>query len=195
MKLTKKQFEKIKKFVKRKIAKNDVWHKLFHIKQTIKLAKALAKKEKADINKCIVIAWLHDIAKNHQNKKTDHGDKGAELAKPFLEKLKFSEKDIKDICYAIQQHNKGRKKKIKEAAVIWDADKLQTIGAGGVLRCYGCSVNNGNNQEKAYKENIWMQKFFIKKFKTKTGAKIAKQNYKFTKEFDKKYKKDLKAKL
>jgi len=62
--LEKKQLEKIKNFSKKNIKNNDPWHRISHIEQTVKISIALAKKEKADINKCIVSAWLHDIAKN-----------------------------------------------------------------------------------------------------------------------------------
>lgn len=189
MKLTKTQLTKIKTFVKKKIAKNDKWHKLEHIEQTVKLSKALAKKEKADINKCVVIAWLHDIAKNSEKKGQNHGDKGAKLTKPFLKKLKFSNKDIKDICYAIKQHNKGGKKKTKEAQILWDADKLQGVGAPGILRGYSYCFQKENTLEEAYKKNLQAQKFFIKRFYTKTGKKIANHDFKFIKKFDKEYQK------
>tara|TARA_Y100000310_G_scaffold178892_1_gene178842 strand:+ start:168 stop:755 length:588 start_codon:yes stop_codon:yes gene_type:complete len=195
MKLTKKQLTQIKKFVKKKITKNDKWHGLEHIEQTVKLSKALAKKEKADINKSIVIAWLHDIAKNHEEKAQNHGDVGAKQAKTFLKKLKFQKQDIEDIYYAIQQHNKGGKKKIKEASIIWDADKLQAIGASGILRCYGYYILKDNNQEKAYKKNLKAQKFFIKRFHTKTGKKLATQGIKFLEKFDKEHKKIKNIKL
>ena len=64
MKLARKQFLQIKKFAQDKLSKNDVWHNLFHMQQTIRLAIFLAKKEKVDIKKCEIIARLHDIAKN-----------------------------------------------------------------------------------------------------------------------------------
>jgi HD superfamily phosphodiesterase len=195
MKLTRKQLTQIKKFLKRKIVKNDMWHGLEHIEQTVKLSKAFAKKEKADINKCVIIAWLHDIAKNHEDNGYDHGNKAAEQAKTFLKKLKFQKQDIEDIYYAIQRHNKGGKKKTKESKIIWDADKLQAIGASGILRCYGYCILKDNNQEKAYKKNLKAQKFFIKRFHTKTGKKLAKQNLKFLKTFDKQYKKIKNVKL
>jgi len=189
MEITKEKLDKIIEYSKKQIAKNDAWHRIFHVRQTVKWAKVLAKKEKADLNKSIVIAWLHDIAKNKHNSKINHADEGAKMAKPFLKKLNFFDGDIKEICYAIQQHNKGGKKKTKEASIIWDADKIQTMGAYGILRTYGYQIVLGKNQEEAYNKNIEQQKFFVKRFKTKTGRKIARKHYKFLAKFDKQYKK------
>jgi uncharacterized protein len=185
MKLSKKQLKDIIKFSLQKIKENDTFHKKEHIKQTVKLSKILAKKEKADIKKAIVIAWLHDIEKNKEQKNQDPGKKGAQTAEKFLEKLNIPEKDIKEICYAIHQHNKGCKKKTKQAKIIWDADKLQGIGPSGLLRIYGYYIEKGLNPKIAYKNNKKEQNFFIKKFYTKTARKIAKKNYDFVKKFDK----------
>lgn len=185
MKLTKEQLQKIEKFGKKESAKNDIYHQTPHLKETVRISKYLAKKENGDINKCIVIAWLHDICKYKQSRNKDHGAVGAKKAKKFLKKLKFNKKDIEDICYAIYEHNKGGKKKIIEAGVIWDADKLQGIGANGILRGYGYEILKIMPQEQAYKDSIVEQRFFLKRFKTKTGKKIANQYFKFVKKFDK----------
>jgi len=193
--LEKKQLEKIKNFSKKNIKNNDPWHRISHIEQTVKISIALAKKEKADINKCIVSAWLHDIAKNKEKQKINHGNAAAKIAKKFLKEIKISNKDIEDICYAIQQHNKGEKKKTKEAQILWDADKLQAIGPYGLLRCYDAYAYKKTNQEESLQESIKDQNFFIKRFQTKTGKKIARKNYKFMKKFYKKYKQISEAKF
>jgi len=195
MKLKKEQLKKIKKFSMNHIKKNDFWHRLFHIEQTVKISKALAKKEKADVNKCIISAWLHDISKNHEKNKIDHGNVGARLSEQFLKKLKFSEKDIQEICYAIKEHNKGGKKKTKEASILWDADKIQAIGAYGILRGYGNFLKTKKNHEEAYKEALNEQKFFIKRFRTRTGRKLARKKFKFMEKFDKEYEEILNLKI
>jgi uncharacterized protein len=168
MKLSKKQLQAIIEFSKQKIKRNDPFHRIEHVKLTVKLSKILAKKEKADVNKAITIAWLHDIEKNKEEKNKDHGKKGAQTAEKFLRKIKIPEKDIKDICFAIHKHNKGGKKKTKEVKIIWDADKLQSIGPSGLLRIYGYYIEKGLNPKIAYKKSKNDQNFFVRKFYTKT---------------------------
>lgn len=187
MKLTREQLEKVKEFAKKHISKNDSTHGISHIEDTVKYSIIFAKKEKADINKSIVIAWLHDIAKRKEKEGKNHGDKGAKMAKEFLEKLNFSKKDIKEICYAIQQHNKGGKKKTIEASIIWDADKIQAIGPHGFLRSYEYNLDKGMGRQAAYEDTKEEEEFFTKRFRTKSGQKIAKKQYKFMKKFHKNY--------
>ena len=197
MKISKQQLKKIKEYSLKCVSKNDFWHREIHIKQTVKLAKALAKKEKADINKCIIAAWLHDISKYKQikNKKINHADESAKQARVFLKKLKLKKEDIEDVCYAIKEHNKGGKKRIREAEVIWDADKLQAVGPYGLVRCVGVCTTWGYDHNVTYNKNKIYQKFFLKRFFTKTGKKVAKEECKFLEQFYKRYKKILDAKL
>lgn len=195
MELSEKQLEQIKKFANKHLLKNNRWHRKEHVEQTIALSKALVKKENADINKCIVIAWLHDIGKNKENKGADHGNESAKIARLFLKQIGLSEKDAEEICYAIKEHNKENTKKTKEAEIIWDADKLQAIGPFGLLRIYGYSIDQGKNQKQAYEQNIIEQKFYIKRFHTKTAKKIAIEKFKFMEEFDKHYKQILNGEI
>jgi len=185
MRLTEKQFNQIKNFVREQLSKNDAWHGIFHTEQTVKMAMFLAKKEKADIQKCIIIAWLHDIAKKS---KGDHGKNGAIIAKKFLLKIKLDQKDIEEICYAIDNHNKTKFKKTKEAKIIYDSDKLQTIGPYGLLRDYGLQVFLGQNQVEAYEIYKKEENFYFYHLCTKTGKRIAKEKFKFMKKFNKHYK-------
>lgn len=183
MNLTTQQLEEIKKFAKRYLLKNDSWHRTYHTKQTVRLAIALAKKENADIEKCVVSAWLHDIAKYQEKDNIDHGDEGAKIARSFLIGLNFPKKDAEEISYAIKQHNKNGYKKTIESKIIWDADKLQGIGAYGLLRIYGFYISEGKNQEEAYRLSLKEQSIFLKNFYTPAAKKIAKEKISFLESF------------
>jgi uncharacterized protein len=195
MNLTEQQLEEIEKFAKRCLLKNDSWHRIPHTQQTVKLAMALAKKENADIEKCVVSAWLHDIAKYQEKENKNHGDEGAKIAWPFLEGIGFFMQDINDICYAIQKHNKSGYKKTIESKIIWDADKLQAVGPYGLLRIYGIYVAEGKDQEEAYRLSLREQKFYIKNFYTLTAKKIAQEKFKSMKPFHANYEDILKARF
>lgn len=192
MEITKEQLKQIEDFAKKKIQKNDISHQLPHIQRTIKISKLLAKKEKADILKSIIIAWLHDIEKNKELKGINHGDEGAKSARKFLIKINLKNKDIDEICYAIKQHNKEGIPTTKEAKVIYDADKLQLLGVEGIIRIYGHLTMNGVGFKKAYKTTIKEQKFYSQRIKTKTGKALAKKKLNFFKKIVKQYNKELK---
>jgi len=192
MKITKEQLTNIEKFAKQKISRNDPLHKIDHIQRTVNIAEFLAKKEKADIQKSMIIAWLHDIEKNKQSKKISHGIEGAKTAKKFLTKMGLGEKDIEEICYAISTHNTGENQKTKEARIIWDADKLQAIGFEGILRIYSWFLHKKLEPKEAYDKTIQEQKIYVKRFRTKTGKKMAKKRFKFFKKIIKEYSKEIK---
>jgi uncharacterized protein len=187
MKISREQFKKIKAFAKNHLSKNDSWHNLFHVEQTVRLSIFLAKKEKADVDKCAIIAWLHDIMKRAKQDGKDHAKEGAKRARIFLTKIGLDKEDVDDICYAIYVHNKGVKKKTKEAQIIYDADKLQAIGPYGILRAYGDSIARKNNQVRAYKEYQNEQKMYMNGISTKTAKRIAKEKFQFMKKFNKHY--------
>ncbi len=187
MKITKEQFKKIKAFAKKHLSKNDDWHNLFHVEQTVRLSIFLAKKEKADVDKCAIIAWLHDIKKRAKEDGRDHAKEGAERARIFLTKIGLYNEDIDDICYAVYVHNKGVKKKTKEAQIIYDADKLQAIGPYGILRAYGHSVIRKNSQARAYREFQNGQKMYMRGISTKTAKRIAREKFQLMKKFNKHY--------
>ena len=187
MKLTKEQLNKIVKFAKSHFPKNDQWHQTFHAKKTVELSIGLAKKEKVDINKAIIIAWLHDISKHKELSKINHGIDAAKIAKNFLKKLEFSNKDILEICYAIGGHDESGPKKSKQAKIIWDSDKLQCVGPYGLIRNYGYQIDIGKSQKEAYETDIIEQKKIINNFYTKTARRIAKKKFKFMKKFHKHY--------
>jgi HD superfamily phosphodiesterase len=195
MEITKNQLEKIKKFAKKQIKKNDFLHNKYHIRRTVKIAEFLAKKEKADVTKSMIIAWLHDIEKNREFEGKDHAFEGAKTTEKFLKKIKIKNSDIDDICYAIRGHNKGIFKKTKESGVIWDADKLQAMGVEGTLRVCGYFMKQGDKWDIAYRKNIIQQKFFLKRFRTKTGLNLAKKRFDSIKKMGKQFKRELKMKI
>ncbi len=188
MKLTEEQLNSIKEFAKQECSNNDLWHQVYHLEITAKWAEYLAKKEGVDINRSIVAAWLHDITKHKHTVAVNHSTSGAKMARPFLENLGFSKEDIDDICHAIHMHNKNGEKS-KVAQVVYDADKIQTVGPYGFARVFGAWTNGLNkNQEEAYTGYLKDIAFFLPQFHTKTAKKIRDKQMKIMEEFHNQYK-------
>lgn len=179
--LSRGQKERIVSFAKKKHEAQDINHTMDHIKLTVRIAAYLAEKESADTDVCVVAAYLHDIAKNNS---TQHAHTGARMAREFLNELKAPEEFVEQVSYAISQHDNDLPKQSKEAEILWDADKLQSIGPLGFARVFGYRMVYGNRSiysaVEAAKEYA---EFFYERFYTKTGRDIARNLHNFMKEF------------
>ena len=98
-------------------------------------------------------ALLHDIGgqKEIQDKtgKTDHALVGAEMAAPILKEFGFSAEKINNIqdCIISHRYKTENQHETIEAKILFDADKLDAIGAIGVARAF---VWVGNNKAGYY---------------------------------------------
>lgn len=152
-------FEKIKKIAEKEIACSA--HKMDHIERVYNLCLYLAKKEKVDFDVLRIAAILHDIGGAKEiadpSGKTDHAIEGAKMAKPILQKLGFSEDKIKHIqeCIISHRYKTDNKPRTIEAKILFDADKLDGIGAIGVARNY---IWIGTNKARMY-EKVNLKKY------------------------------------
>jgi uncharacterized protein len=86
-------------------------------------------------------ALLHDIGRPYEKEnqgKVCHAEKGAELAREILQDFHFEAEIIEDIVHCIETH-RYRGDKIPstlEAKILYDADKLDCIGAIGIGRAF-----------------------------------------------------------
>jgi uncharacterized protein len=185
MKISKVILKKIEKFAQSKVKNLDQWHNWSHAERTVKLAKYLAKKEQADESICIVSATLHDIGQSVGIE--NHNLTGAKLAEEFLKKIGFKKNFIDQAVHCIISHSSSHVKKAKtiEARVLFDADKLQTIGPFGVMRVLLSSID----------QKIWHASDALKLAKqvevnnyknnlqTKTAKQLIKRSYQFMQKF------------
>lgn len=123
-------------------------HDWTHTERVRKLAIKIGKKEKADLKIIEVAALLHDISRKEEMKKKGifcHAEKGAIEAKKILKKYKLNNDIISSIAHCIRSH-RFRGENIPEtieAKVLYDADKMDSIGAIGVARDFLFAGNAG----------------------------------------------------
>ena len=116
-------------------------HDWEHTLRVCKLCERIGPGEGADMDVLLSAAYLHDIGRQYQdasNGAVCHAEKGAQLAESLLNGLPFSEAQKQNIVHCIQSHRfRGmHQPQTREAKVLFDADKLDAIGAVGVARAY-----------------------------------------------------------
>jgi len=130
--------EIILKYVKEKLEMAP--HDFNHTIRVFNMAKEIAVNTTQEIDMQVLeyACYLHDIARVDEDKditgKIDHAELGAECAKSFLMTIGLKAEKIDKIVECIKSHRYRKKYEPSsiEAKILFDADKLDSIGAVGV---------------------------------------------------------------
>jgi uncharacterized protein len=122
---------------------DDPAHDWPHVGRVISTAKKLAQGENVNLPCLLAAVYCHDIVnlpKNHPER-WQASQLAAEKSAPLLSLCGFSSEEITNIQQYIIEHSfsKGLRPTSLEAAIVQDSDRLDTLGAIGILRC--ASVN------------------------------------------------------
>lgn len=131
-------------------SKRDAVHGLDHVRRVAHLAKELARREGADAEIVEAAAWLHDARDNNtprsKTARQQHQDESAEMASKLLRDRGWDEERIAAVQHCIRAHrfrSAEETPQTLEAKVLFDADKLDAIGAIGAARAIGYAVQRG----------------------------------------------------
>lgn len=116
-------------------------HAWDHTLRVFRLCRHIGAVEGVELEVVLSAAYLHDIGRCYQdtsNGAVCHAEKGAEMVPPILAKLPFSESQKENIIHCVRSHRfrGNHKPQTPEACVLFDADKLDSIGAVGVARAF-----------------------------------------------------------
>ena len=149
---TEEKHKKIIEIVKDKLSCSA--HNLDHVVRVYNLCMLIAKSEKdVDLEILIPAVWLHDIARvvesNDKTGDIDHAILGSEIGEDILRVLLFEEEKIQRIKHCISTHRfrTGAEPSTIEAKILFDADKLDAIGACGIARTFMLSGQFGQSLE------------------------------------------------
>jgi len=201
--------EKIREEAKKYFIGASGCHDWTHVERVRNLAMHIGKEEGADLFVLEIAAFLHDIGRKEEMKAKGafcHAEQGAKEAEEILSKYKINDSFVKNILHCIITHRyrNNNKPETIEAKCLFDADKLDSIGAIGVARDFlfaGHSASNilytGNEKELASsdqdysftKEDTAILEWEVKlkyikdKMITETGKKIAKSRHNYMENF------------
>jgi len=175
-----------------------------HTERVYELCLRIGRQEKADLDILRLAAVLHDIGREQEdrsNGKVCHSRRGADLARRILERHLFDKGQIARISHCIRTHRFRGKNipKSLEAKVLFDADKLDSIGAVGLGRAFlfageiGANLHDPGidvkktrpytNEDTAYREFLVKLSRIKDRMFTREGKRIAAERHKFMVEF------------
>jgi HD superfamily phosphodiesterase len=103
-----------------------VWHRCLRIGQELG----------ADLTVLAAATYLHDLGRHYIQDKV-HGALSAEIAEPVLERIGFPSEKRDAVLHVIRVHDVSaspQDRKTVEARILYDCDKLETVGVIGILR-------------------------------------------------------------
>jgi uncharacterized protein len=128
---------------------HDPVHGFDHIQRVYRMAEHLAHKEGADVEIVRAAALLHDAGGPLTGEtRSDHQLASAEFAHDVLSAEGWQADGIESVQHCIRAHryrDDREQPKTIEAKVLFDADKLDAIGAIGVVRAIAYAVLDHQN--------------------------------------------------
>jgi uncharacterized protein len=199
----------------------DGCHDWTHIERVARLALTIGAKEKADLDVLEIAVLLHDIGRKEEVENKGlfcHAEEGSKMAKKILRDYDISKDDVENILHCIVTHRfrNSHVPETIEAKVLFDADKLDSIGAVGIARdfVFAGSAGSGNlytgNEKRLAKlgkdlcytkEDSAILEYEVKlkkvkdKIITKTGKKFAQERHDFMEEYFDRFWKEVEGEL
>jgi uncharacterized protein len=206
-------------------SKRDWAHGRSHIERVLTTAVEIGKREGADLEIIELSAILHDIFANEEKHSSVEGFRheieASKEARNILGTLGLEDRVVDAVCHCIESHRKrtGRiQPQTIEAKCLFDADKLDCIGAIGIVRSAFIALDQGQEFYKEEDINTYKRrnvrpdetiidyaehssnleyelslKEVAKRMYTETGRRLAKERSAFMDEFYSRLGKELKG--
>lgn len=201
----KEKFTNLCEDVRRHFSTAPKCHDWDHTRRVLHNALAIAKEEGGNLDVIKVAAVMHDYARPEEMEsrgKLCHAQIGAELVREVLPQFGFDDPSFIDAVYHCVLTHRSRNSHIPEsieAKILFDADKLDSMGAIGIGRAFhfagrfSARVHNTEEEalnseaysenDSAYREFLVKLKDLHKKLLTKTGRKFGEQRHIYMSDF------------
>ena len=202
--ISKKLYSTITRIVKKHLLESESSHDFDHTLRVCRNAdKLLAELPEADSDVVRLATLLHDIARPEEkgNNRVCHAKLGAEMAEKILKDLKVEASFAQRVVSAVRTHRyrDDHAPETLEAQIVYDADKLDSLGAVGIGRAFlfagkfGARLHNTEKEaltHRAYsKEDTAYREYLVKLRKlpeamlTAPGKRMALERIVFMQEF------------
>lgn len=182
-------------------------HDWDHTRRVLHNARILADAEGADRQVCETGAVLHDVGRLQELEDegaTCHAKLGAEIAPDLLRQLGVPDEEfIERVRQCVESHRYRRRgtppPNSLEAKVVYDADKLDSLGAVGIGRAFhfagrvGARVHNSTDEalasesysrnDTAYREYLVKLQHVHERMLTETGRSMGQRQHDFMVQF------------
>jgi uncharacterized protein len=171
----------------------DPAHDWQHNLRVMAMCERIGREEGAEMTILRLAALLHDIGRAEERRTGEcHAEISARLAEALLREEGLAEDLIARVQCAILTHRyrKERPPVTLEEQILFDADKLDSIGAIGVARAFvysgviGQPIQSENpEQHTPAKEYEWKLQRIKDRLFTSTARQIAKERHRFMDQF------------
>jgi uncharacterized protein len=181
-----------------------------HVQRVVGLCKQLGRAEGAAVDILTTAALLHDIGRKQEDDsrgRRDHAKLGARLAGSLLREYSLTATERQRIVECIRTHRfrDGHDPVSIEAKVLYDADKIDSLGAVGVGRAFlfagevGARLVNErriadsssySREDTAYREYLVKLRKLPAKLCTVSGRRIARERARVMREFFRAFRKE-----
>jgi len=184
----------IRRYAQTYFAESTGCHGWDHTERVLALARRIARVEGADLAVVSAAALLHDIGRREESASNGtccHAARGAEIACQFLSSQAVPPEIIQRIVHCIAAHRfrNSLAPESLEARILFDADKLDSIGAVGIgrafqfagevgARLHDPAVDPANSrpysmEDTAYREYLVKLRYLKDRMLTATGRRLA----------------------
>lgn len=175
-------------------------HDWEHTLRVLRLCCDLGPREGADMVVLLVAALWHDIGRRDQDASRGevcHAERGAALAAWLSADLPLTDGQKANVQHCVRAHRYRREPhpETLEARVLFDADKLDAIGAVGIARAYqfageiGARLHNPDRdprhtrpytrEDTGYREYQIKLRFIKDRLLTEAGRRVAQERHRF----------------
>ncbi len=186
------------------LAGEDGCHDMDHVRRVYNTALYLGDQTGGRLDIIAAAAILHDIGRPAETAARGtvcHAERGAAMAGEILVALGFVQADIEAIrhCIAAHRYRRSIPPRTIEAMVLYDADKLDAIGATGVGRAFhfagqiGARLHNPevdiaateaySREDTAFREYMLKLRHIKDRMLTEPGRRLAWERHRFMEGF------------
>ncbi len=179
-------------------------HGFDHVKRVLALSLRLGRESGADLDVLTLAALLHDIGRQEEarsNGSSCHARTGSKMAAEILRTCGAGPSLVRRVADCVRQHRfrGGSPPLSPEARVLYDADKLDSLGAVGVGRAFlfagevGARLHNTpaeamkgkaySREDTAYREYLVKLRKIPGRMKTAAGSRLARERADFMEDF------------